>query len=175
MIKRLIVGLLLGAVLGAVAAAVLVQGLGVVSFEGHAVLPYLSAAAVGVLAGLVAGKPIWAADGRIEAGLKAFFGMLLALGGMFVLQRWVHVPVDLTALKAGEGTLGQLPAASLPLIGAILAGFFELDNSVGGDKEKDEAKGGTSAEKKLRVAASDAASDGEDDEAAEPAAAKKKR
>jgi hypothetical protein len=178
MAKRLIVGLLLGTVIGAVLAAVLVQGLGMWSFAvSGAVFAYLTAAVTGVLTGLVAGKPIWSADGKIEAGLKAFFGALLALGGMFVLRQWVAVNVDLTALKAGAGTIGDLPAASLPLISAILAGFFELDNS--GEKKKDEeGKAGAdkAADKKVRVA-EDEASEDETEEPAEeePVSAKKKR
>jgi hypothetical protein len=156
MLKRLFVGLFLGAVVGAIVAAVLVQGLGVTIFDGSALGAtgaYLAAAVTGVVTGLVAGKPIWSADGKIEAGLKAFFGALIALGGMFVLRTWVHVSVDLSALKASHGAaeLGQLPAASLPLIAAMLAGFFELDNTDEG-KTKDDAKGGAPASgDKVRV------------------------
>lgn len=180
MIKRLFVGLLLGAVLGAVVAAVLVQGLGIVSFAtSGAVFAYLSAALTGVLTGLIAGKPIWSADGKIEAGLKAFFGGLLALGAMFALRQWVHVNLDLGALRAGEGQLGDLPAASLPLIAAVLAGFFELDNTGeagdGAKDSKESAKAGEqkgSSGKKLRVADE---ADAAEDEVEEPASAKKKR
>lgn len=179
MVKRLFVGLFLGAVVGAILAAVLVQGLGVVSFDewmlgaGGA---YVAAAVTGVITGLVAGKPIWSADGKIEAGLKAFFGALLALGGMFVLRQWVHVNVDLTALKASHGPtdLGQLPAVTLPIIASVLAAFFELDNT--GDKEKkdDDTKPSAASSAKLRVAsAADAAEDADEEE--EPAAAASKR
>jgi hypothetical protein len=174
MLKRLIIGLVVGAVIGAVAAAVLVQGLGVVTFSS-AVVAYLAAAATGALTGLVAGKPIWSADGKIEAGLKAFFGVLLALGGMFVLRQWVHVQLDLSALKAGAGDLAQLPAASLPVIAAVLAAFFELDNTPSAEGD---AKGGAASakdgrpEKKVRVADAD---DEADEESEEPAVAKKKR
>src|SRR3954452_23757069 len=105
MLKRLIIGLILGTVIGGVVAAVLVQGLGMVLFS-NAVFAYLAAAATGVVTGLVAGKPIWSADGKIEAGLKAFFGVLLALGGMFALRTWANVNLDLSMLKAGEGALG---------------------------------------------------------------------
>ncbi|MBX3262002.1 MAG: hypothetical protein KF782_20125 [Labilithrix sp.] len=182
MLKRLFVGLFLGAVVGAILAAALVQGLGVMTFDGSplgAAGAYLAAALTGVLTGLVAGKPIWSADGKIEAGLKAFFGALLALGGMFALRQWVHVDVDLTALKASNGPaeIGQLPAVSLPLIAALLAGFFELDNT--GDKEtKEEEKGALAAsssgkDKKVRVAEEDEADDADEEEEAAPA--KKRR
>src|SRR5689334_14113255 len=182
MIKRLIVGLFLGAVVGAILAAVLVQGLGVMSFDASslgAVGAYLAAAATGVVTGLVAGKPIWSADGKIEAGLKAFFGALIALGGMFVLRQWVHANVDLTSLKAsiGPSEIGSLPAASLPIIAAVLGAFFELDNS-GDDKEKDEAKDGKGAkasDSRLRVAKQSDEDDVEEDEKEEDAAPAKKR
>ena len=175
MLKRLIVGLIIGSIIGAVVAAVLVQGLGMALFT-NAVLAYLAAAATGVITGLVAGKPIWSADGKIEAGLKAFFGVLLALGGMFALRTWANVHLDLSMLKAGEGPLGSLPAASLPIIAAVLAGFYEIDNSpsVDGDK-KDAAASGSSKKsggKKVRVADEDEAA--EDEEADEPVSAKKK-
>src|SRR3954453_3964520 len=124
MVKRLFVGLFLGAVVGAILAAVLVQGLGVMSFETWALGAggaYPAAAVTGVMTGLVAGKPIWSADGKIEAGLKAFFGALLAVGGMFVLRQWVNVNVDLSLLKLEGGPIGNLPAA-LPVIAAVLGG-----------------------------------------------------
>src|SRR6476619_553024 len=144
MLKRLIVGLILGTVIGAVVAAVLVQGLGMALFT-NAVFAYLAAAATGVITGLVAGKPIWAADGKIEAGLKAFFGILLGLGGMFVLRTWVNVNLDLSMLKAGEGVIGALPAASLPIIAAVLAGFYEIDNSPSSDDDKKDGDAGAGA------------------------------
>jgi hypothetical protein len=177
MLKRLFVGLFLGLVIGAIVAAVLVQGLGVVSYETWALGAagaYIVAAVTGVLTGLVAGKPIWSADGKIEAGLKAFFGALLALGGMFVLRQWVHVDVDLTSLKASHGPtdLGQLPALTLPIIASVLAAFFELDNT--DEKTKKDEKGEKAlAGAKVRVAGSDAAEEAEDEE--EPAASVKKR
>jgi hypothetical protein len=176
-IKRLVVGLLLGAIVGAVVAAVLVQGLGMWSFAvSGAVFAYLAAAVTGVLTGLVAGKPIWAADGKIEAGLKAFFGALLSLGAMFALRTWVKVELDLTALKAGVGNVGDLPAASLPLLAAVLGGFFELDNTDAGAKTaaKDASAGAkSSAGKKVRVSGGDPAA--EEDELEDAPAKKKAR
>lgn len=177
MLKRLIVGLLLGTIVGAVIAAVLVQGLGMMSFAP--VFAYLAAAVTGVITGLVAGKPIWAADGKIEAGLKAFFGALLALGAMFALRTWAKVDVDLNALHAGKGLLGDLPAASLPIVAAVLAAFFELDNTGESAKKEGEAetKGASAkalaAGKQVRVAENDAVEEEEEEEA--PAAKKKAR
>jgi hypothetical protein len=176
MIKRLIVGLLLGAVIGAAAAAMLVQGLGISSFAtSGGILAYLAAAVTGAVTGLVAGKPIWSADGKIEAGLKSFFGALLALGGMFALRTWAPVDVDLSMLKAGHGHVGDLPAASLPVIAAVLAAFFELDNTSGGassspDDPKD-SRAKLGAGSKVRVAGEGVA---EEEDDVEEASAKKK-
>jgi hypothetical protein len=178
MLKRLIVGLVLGTVIGAVIAAVLVQGLGWLTF-GNAAFAYLAAAATGALAGLVAGKPIWSADGRIEAGLKAFFGVLLSLGGMFALRQWAKVDVDLGVLKAGHGYIGELPAASLPIIAAVLSAFYELDNTPSDKKDEEEeskASGERTAasKKKVRVAKDEEQSSDEEPES-EPASEQKKK
>jgi hypothetical protein len=124
---RILKGLLLGLVLGGVLGVVAIKALGWVVLG--ALPAYLLAVVAGVLTGLVAGKPIWAAQAKLEAGLKAFAGALLAVGGMFALRRWVGMSVDLEALGAGKGTLGELSATSLPLISAALAMLFELDNT----------------------------------------------
>jgi hypothetical protein len=78
-------------------------------------------------------------------------------------------------LKAGSGDLGMLPAASLPLIAAVLSAFYELDNTPSGDK-KDDSKsddGEKASGKKVRVAKEEEATEEEDE--AEPASEKKKK
>jgi hypothetical protein len=161
MIKRLVLGLLFGLLVGGALAAAVVKGIGMLAFTGGTgtVLAYVFAAVTGILVGLVAGKPIWASGGQIEAGLKAFFGALLASGMMFALRRWVHLDLDLHSLGLGPAEaqpIGMLPAVSLPLIAAVLGGFYEADNTPEpeGDKDKKgEAKPASSANgKKLRVA-----------------------
>jgi hypothetical protein len=137
MVQRLLLGLVVGALVGAAVAAILVAGLHVASFAGGggALLGYAAAALTGALTGLVAGKPFWAADAKLEAGLKAFFGALVAAGAMFALRRWApDAPVDLTAFKAGgPAPLAELPAVALPLIAAALGGLFGLDNTTSPD------------------------------------------
>src|SRR5271154_382697 len=136
MLRRLFVGLLLGTVVGVAAAAALVFGLKVTVFDGAAgsFEAYGAALAIGVLAGLITGKPIWASDAKVEASLKAGFGALLAAAGMFALRRWapeVSFPAPL-----GTGALvpaGDLPA-SLAILGASLGALFELDNTDDGKK-----------------------------------------
>jgi hypothetical protein len=178
MLKRLILGLVLGLLVGAAAAAALVSGLHVETFAGDfgPLIAYGAAAVTGVLTGLVAGKPIWASDAKVEAGLKAFFGALLAAGGMFALRQWAQGwSLDLSALHAGgPAPVGALPAASLPLIALVLGGFFELDNS-GGDAEAGPRRrvAGVEASSKARAPAADSSAEGEDDPS--PAATRRAR
>jgi hypothetical protein len=170
MLKRLVLGLLIGLILGGLIAAGVVLGLHWTSFADlngmAATMAYALAAGTGAVVGLVAGKPIWAKGGQIEAGLKAFFGALLAAAGMFALRTWVHVDLDLAMLHAGSGPIGDLPGATLPLIAAALGGIYELDNT---PESADSASKATRIGSNVRVAA---AADEEEDEA--PAAAKKR-
>jgi hypothetical protein len=134
MLRRLLVGLLFGAIIGASAAAFLIAWLKTSVFEGPAggaFEAYGASLAVGVLAGLVTGKPIWASDAKVEAGIKAAFGALLAAGGMFAMRRWAP-SVNLVAPlgSGGPALLGQLPA-SLTIVGAVLGALFEVDNTEG--------------------------------------------
>lgn len=174
MLKRVVLGLVIGLMVGAAVAAALVSGLQIPAFGGAfaALTAYAAAAATGVLTGLVAGKPIWAADAKVEAGLKAFFGALLAAGGMFALRQWAQGWVlDLAPLHGGgPAPIGALPAASLPLIAAVLGGFFELDNS-GDDAEPTRKR---VAPPKATVGAA-VADEGEDDAEAPPASRRARR
>lgn len=184
MIKRLLYGLVFGLVVGGLLAAALVKGLGMVAFvgSGGAALAYVFAAVTGILVGLVAGKPIWASGGQIEAGLKALFGAFLASGLMFAMRRWLHVDLNLGGLGLGpaEATeLGSLPAVTLPFIAMLLGAFYEADNTPEADKDKDKDKGkkdekaSGKAGGKVRVAAGAAADDLGDEEQEEPKKAKK--
>jgi hypothetical protein len=129
--------LVLGLVVGGLVAAALVAGLRVDTFlgSGGAALAYPAASLTGILTGLVAGKPIWASGAKIEAALKAFFGALLGAGAMFALRQWAGGwSPDLHFIGAGgPAAVGDLPAASLPTIAALLGALLELDNT--GDVE----------------------------------------
>src|SRR5450432_612353 len=162
MIKRLLYGLVFGLFVGAIVAAIAVRGLGLVAFAdtgGGTALAYVFAAVTGILVGLVAGKPIWASGGQIEAGLKAFFGALIASGLLFALRRWLHLDLDLSNLGAGpvgSVAIGSLPAVALPLIAGVLGGFYEADNTPepADDKKKNAPKETASTKNKVRVKAS---------------------
>ncbi len=187
MLRRLLVGLILGLIVGGLVAAGLVAGLHQTLFSegaGDTAFAYLAAAVTGVLTGLVAGKPIWASGAKIEAGLKAFFGALLGAGLMFAVRKWVAFPLDLAfaGLPAGEHAAGLLPEVSLPLVAAVLGGFFELDNTGSSDEGKtpDKPKKRVAEDKaangkgKARVA-SEGEGQGEEEEAAPVASKRAKR
>lgn len=180
MLGRLIVGILKGLVLGSLIGFGLLK-LGM-AFPS-AVVAYLAAALTGVLIGLVAGKPIWAKDARIEAGMKAGVGALLGLGLMFAARRWLTMPVPEGLLsvtgataqaEAGAASLGTFAMTSLAAIAAVLGGFYDADNTPEPEKAegKDEKK---PAGSKARIAQAPADEDLEDELADEPEKKKEKK
>jgi hypothetical protein len=130
MLKRIVTGFGKGLLLGGLLALVAVRGLGMPVFASAAVA-YLAAAVAGVLAGLFAGRPIWARGAKVEAGLKAVAGAALGAAVLFAVRRWLPYEVDLSAWQAGQGAIGSLPAASLPIVSMVLALLFDLDNTEG--------------------------------------------
>lgn len=156
MIGRLLVGILKGLVLGALVGFGLVK-VGM-AFPG-AVVAYLAAAVTGVLIGLIAGKPIWAKDAKIEAGMKAVVGAILGAGLMFAARRWLAAPVPsglLTAVHvdaptdAAVATMGYFGMTSLAAIAGLLGGFYDADNTP--EPEKAEEKSAPAAATKKRIA-----------------------
>ncbi|MCU0693754.1 MAG: hypothetical protein MUF54_20390, partial [Polyangiaceae bacterium] len=132
---RLVWGIVLGALVGGGIAALLAKGFGIVTLGALAAYPI--AVLVGALVGMVAGKPIWASGARIEAGLKAAFGGLIAAGLTYALRAWVDFPLNLSSLQLGAGAAGELAVVSLPLVGMLLALLFEVDNMVGKHEDGD--------------------------------------
>jgi len=155
MLIRLVLGLLKGLVIGGLVGF----GLAKVGFAApSALFAYAAAALVGALVGLIAGKPIWAAGGRIEAGLKAGFGALLATGLMALARNFLGftVPFDLGSLAAANqslnetnahGTIGGLAIVSLALVAAVIGAFYDADNT-----PELEAKQAAGAAPKARIA-----------------------
>ncbi len=176
MIVRLLKGLLIGLVLGGGVGAALFFGAGI--WQMGPAVAYSVAAALGVLTGLFAGKPIWSSDGKIEAGLKALAGGLIAAGVMFALRRWVHMalpdflvpagrlPAGLLSmthsLSPGSASLSAAPLAVLPAIATVLALFFEIDNTPAGE--------GSASPARARVAAKTAEASSLEDELEDEAA-----
>jgi hypothetical protein len=143
MLGRLIVGILKGLVVGGLV------GFGLFKL-GFFVLPawlaYIAAAITGILIGLIAGKPIWAKDAKIEAGMKAVVGALLGAGLMFAARKWLTMPLPTTLLSQigvhtkTDVTLGLFPITSLAVLAALLGGFYDADNTPAPEGEtKDEA------------------------------------
>jgi len=169
MLGRLVVGIIKGLVLGGL------LGFGLVKL-GFAVpgpiIAYLAAALAGVLIGLVAGKPIWARDAKIEAGMKAAVGAILGAGLMFIARRWLQVTLPFSVGELGgpegTGTLGGLAITSLALVTAAIGGFYEADNTPGDPQaEKESAK--TPPEPAKRFAAPTAKVDADEEPDSEPA------
>ena len=113
MLKRLLFGLLFGLLVGGLLAAAVIKGVGMFAFTGSTgavVLAYVFAAVTGVLVGLVAGKPIWASGGQIEAGLKAVVGGG-AVGGALAWS-FARRGVSVTVVEAGRIGRGASYAAA---------------------------------------------------------------
>lgn len=183
MLVRLVVGLVKGLVVGGLLGFALAKA-GFIA--PGALIAYLAAAAAGALVGLVAGKPIWAKDAYIEAGMKAVVGALLGAGLMFVARKWLGflLPFSLGDLAAANASLGEtnvkgsfggLAVTSLAFVAAILGGFYEVDNT---PEPAEKAEGGArvaDGKTKARIAAPADEADEDLDEVVDPKQAKKKR
>jgi hypothetical protein len=164
MLGRLLVGMVKGLLLGAL------LGFGLVKLGWAvpgAVVAYLAAAVAGVVVGLVAGKPIWAKDAKIEAGTKAFVGALLSLGLMAAARHWLtmEIPFPTGALVPYHHealTLGGFAMTSLAAIAGLLGGFYEADNDASGEEAAPEGAQKGKAGKPQRIAAE--APSGEEEE-----------
>jgi hypothetical protein len=174
MLKRLLFGLIFGLLVGGLLAAAVIKGVGMYAFTGSVgatALAYVFAAVTGVLVGLVAGKPIWASGGQIEAGLKAVVGAGVAAAAMWAMRRWFGLDLNLHSLgitPAIPTAAGLLPAVTLPIIAGVLGAFYEADNTPSAEDEKSakSSKGKAPASKKdgkVRVAEKDDEEDSSDD------------
>ncbi len=112
MLGRLLIGIVKGLMVGSL------LGFGLVKLGAAmpiAVVAYLAAAVTGVLIGLVAGKPIWAKDAKIEAGTKAFVGRSPGArahgrGADLAARRAAHPP----RRRSPRSTASPAPSAASP-------------------------------------------------------------
>jgi hypothetical protein len=166
-VGRLLIGVLKGLLLGALVG----YGLAAAGMSWPFMF-YVGASVVGVLIALVAGKPIWAEDARIEVGMKALAGAILAPGLMWLARTFLSVglPFDVSSLPGlamlpSHGlTLGTFSVSALAMVAALLGGFYDVDNQPRPAGEVGKRVATTS---KQRVAEDESAAD----EAAEPEAA----
>ncbi len=176
MIARLLFGLLKGLLVGGLLGFALAKA----GFAAPgAVIAYLGAAASGVLVGLVAGKPIWAKDAKIEAGMKAVVGALLGAGLMWAVRRWlsgIPIPSLGTLTPEGHGHVGELALTSYAVVAGVLGAFYDADNTPSAEEDK-AAPGSNAPAAKARVAPSSSkkASDAIDEEDSAPAEKRAKR
>src|SRR3982751_3895691 len=126
MFRRFLLGLIEGLSIGIALALAAVHGLGLATPGPW--LAALLAAVVGLTVGLIAGRPVWAKNAKVEALLKSGAGAVVAALLSLAARRWLHAPVDLSEFSLGIGPVGQLTAISLPAIACALALFFELDD-----------------------------------------------
>jgi hypothetical protein len=172
MLGRLLIGIVKGLLVGALLGFALAK----LGFAAPgAIVAYLAAAATGVLIGLVAGKPIWAKDAKIEAGMKAFVGALLGAGLMYAARRWLTMPVPLIgplwaantslgeAATSSTGTVGGMAITSLAAIAALLGGFYEADNDPSEGEHTPEAGAKRAPASNKRIAAHEAGEEADDD------------
>lgn len=184
MLGRLLIGIVKGLLLGGLIGFGLAK-LGLAA--PGAIIAYLAAAATGVLVGLIAGKPIWAKDAKIEAGMKAFVGALLGAGLMYAARRWLTMPLpfvlgplsaantSLGEAATSTGTVGGMAMTSLAAIAGLLGGFYEADNDPNEDHHPPENSGKRAPATNKRIAADDAGdeADEEADAEADPKRSKK--
>jgi hypothetical protein len=181
MLGRLLIGMVKGLVVGGLLGFALVKlGMAVPG----AVIAYLAAALTGVVIGLVAGKPIWAKDARIEAGAKAVVGALLGVGLMAAARQWLMValpiPVGTLGTLVPEGvplTLGGFAMTSLAAIAALLGGFYDADNDAVEEErpQASDAARAQSAQAQRRIASRPASGrPGDEEEEIEPEADEKR-
>lgn len=165
MLGRLLIGIIKGLVVGALVGFALAK-LGFAT--PPLIVAYLSAAVAGVLVGLIAGKPIWAKDAKIEAGMKAFIGALLAAGLMYAARRFLTMPLPFALGPFSEpgASIGATAISSLAAVAALLGGFYEADND---ETEASPPKLGSQrvAPGNKRIAASKSADDLDEDLGAE--------
>jgi hypothetical protein len=132
-VLKLILGLLKGAVVGGA------LGYGAYALDLGGAMLWVTYGLAGALAGLIAGRPLWALITDKEGTswvsvLKALFGFGVGCGlYALVAKAWGGFDITLN----GETRLYQLWQ---PIFGASIGGFlgafFEIDDAIGGDAPK---------------------------------------
>jgi len=131
-VKKILLGLVEGALAGVLVVALLSR----LHVTWTPLLLYAAVAGVGAMVGAVAGRPIWAREAKLEALLKSLAGSFVAVTAMYGARKWLGgTHVNLEALGGTSGSIGDVPAAVLPIIGALLGFVFQVDDAFGGETE----------------------------------------
>jgi len=155
-VVKLFVGLLKGAVIGGA------LGYGAYAlFDGsqNFASTWLTYGLVGVVVGLLVGKPIWSlirdkSSTTVVALLKAAFGFGVGCGLYALLSKvWNPSSLELTIAGQNVNVFAWSPTVG-GAIGAVYGAFVELDDSIGDDgggkaKDKDRDKDKSGPAKKL--------------------------
>ncbi len=129
--KGLFVGSLVGGVLVSLGLA-----------QPGAWVAFGAAALVAALVATIAGKKVWEKDGFVQLMLKAVAGALVGPGLMWLVRRFLVMPLPELASLPGVGqlpgmqalqgvslTVGGFAMTSLAIVAAVLGGFYDLDNT----------------------------------------------
>jgi hypothetical protein len=120
----MVVGFVKGALVGSLMALAWSRVFG---GEFVGIMSYVIAVLTGSLTGLLAGKPLWAKGALVEGLLKGVVGGLVGGAGLYAMDKWLRVSLDLGPL--GAGMLGDVAAFALIGIALAIGVVFELDNT----------------------------------------------
>jgi hypothetical protein len=131
---RLVLGILKGGAIGAALGWGALK-LGISGGAGAG----LTYAVIGALVGLVCGKPFWRQETLWTSILKGLFGLGAGIG-LFYLSRKLlggaHVGFAASLGVPTDRPLVEIPLLLGPIVGAIPAIFFEVDDASGGAPDK---------------------------------------
>ncbi|HMJ15891.1 MAG TPA: hypothetical protein VK524_30955 [Polyangiaceae bacterium] len=141
MARRFVVGFVKGALVGVLMSLAWSRVFGGGAFAGAA--SYLLAIVTGALTGLLAGKPFWAKGALVENVVKGVVGSLVGGAGLYAMDKWL--PVNLNLGPLGAGQLGDVAQFALLAIALAIGVVFELDNTgiepvVGDDRARVKAE-----------------------------------
>jgi hypothetical protein len=126
MFRRLLLGLAEGLLVGLALGIVCTRELGLGAPSGVTLV--LLGSVAGAVTGLVAGRPVWARNAKVEALLKSAVGAVLGGALSLAFSHWLKGTLDLRGFALGVGPIGQRSVSLLPAVTSVLALLFELDD-----------------------------------------------
>jgi len=123
---------LLGLIKGGIVGGAIGFGAWKVGLAGGSPL-YLVYGLVGLLTGIVCGKPLWRHETLVTPLLKGVVGLLFAMGVYWLIGKTLpgmKLPLG-TALGLPDQPLASLPVVLGPLVGILYGVFVEVDDGEG--------------------------------------------